>query len=126
MTRPWRSTARRRRRIAARGTEEAISLAEATGDLYTLGIGLMNVSCQYEDRGEFEQSRRYGERAFAIAERSGDPVLLALMTTRHGMTAFYVGDWRQARVHFERAVAIDREVGLSWVSAYCLHDLGRT
>src|SRR5205085_7103903 len=94
-------------------------------DLYTLSIALMVLSCQYEDCGEFEQSRRYGERAFAVAESSGDPVLLALMTTRRGMTAFYVGEWRQARAHFEHAVAIDRQVGLSWVSACCLHDLGR-
>jgi tetratricopeptide (TPR) repeat protein len=88
-------------------------------------MGLMNLCCQYEDRGEFEQSRRYGERAFAIAERSGDPLLLALMTTRRGMTAFYAGDWREARTYFEAAVALDRQVGPSWVSTCCLLDLGR-
>jgi tetratricopeptide (TPR) repeat protein len=110
---------------ALRAAEEALPLAEARGDLYTLGIGLMNVSCQYEDWGEFEQSRQYGERAYAIAERSGDPILRALMTTRRGMAAFYVGDWGQARAHFETAVALDRQFGSSWVSPCCRHDLGR-
>src|SRR5919206_3656835 len=59
---------------ALRVVEEVLPLAEAAGDLRTLCFALMHISCQYEDGGELETSRHYGDRATAVAERSGDPV----------------------------------------------------
>src|SRR5207244_1926838 len=108
--------------------EAASRLAETGGDLDCLSEALHAVALIYEERGEFEQCKRYAERALTAAQRLGDPVLIAALMVRLGASAFFSGHWDQARRCYEQAQAIHHQIDLA--PTLCAHagvllDLGR-
>jgi tetratricopeptide (TPR) repeat protein/transcriptional regulator with XRE-family HTH domain len=95
---------------------EAIRLAETINELECLCQALVYVTEVYADRGEFEQSRRHGERALLMAEKVGNPVLTADAMIGLGLLAFYGGDWARARGYYQRASVIHRQIAISPLS----------
>lgn len=98
--------------------EEAIPQVEAVGDLRGLRFALNMLGWINELRGNFEEDRRYTERAFRVAEQLADPTMLAYMRSNHGSPAFNLGDWRAARADFEAGIELMRPLGASWASAW--------
>jgi tetratricopeptide (TPR) repeat protein len=96
--------------------EEALRLAEARGDLPTVGWTLRHASKMYADRGDVDTQRRYVERALEYAAQLDDPHLLVESATAHGALAFHDGDWTLARCEYERGLAASRRMSRSWLS----------
>src|SRR5262249_45200850 len=71
-----------RREEGTQVMEEAIRLTERVGDLWSLAHALNNTSVVFASRGDFDQERRYVERALATATRLGAPALMAFMRYR--------------------------------------------
>src|SRR5262249_20660423 len=88
--------------------EEAMRLAETTGQLAILCHVLQIAAGVYLGRGEVERQRAYSAKAVGWAERIGDPVVLAVMLGICGADAFFCGDWPQTRADCERALAVCR------------------
>jgi tetratricopeptide (TPR) repeat protein/transcriptional regulator with XRE-family HTH domain len=107
-----------------RAMEKVIPEAEAAGDLLTLSEALNAVGQMYEDRGEFDTSMPYMDRAVEIATLLADPVQLALLLCNRGQSAFYIGHWDEARRYHERAVTIMQALEVSLVSTYPYGGLG--
>jgi len=103
--------------------EEAVALAEATGDVISLSHALNDIAFLSEIGGELAQSRRWKLRALALAERTGDPAAIANMAFRCGQNAFLSGDWRRARAYFERALDTARGSDAASVLPYPLFGL---
>jgi tetratricopeptide (TPR) repeat protein len=117
--------------VALGRTEEAIPaleetrrLAERHGDLECLKEAIFNLGWIYDTRGEFNLSRRYGERALEIVERLGHQAGVAFALFRCSLTAFLSGDWEYARAAIKRASAIERTLGSPMISMYILTGLG--
>lgn len=91
---------------------EAIRLAEVATDGEILAP-LMNAAAIHDDRGEFEISCEYAERAVAVAERLGYPEAIASTLALRGFIAFHRGNWVQARADGERALTMSHEIGPS-------------
>jgi tetratricopeptide (TPR) repeat protein len=109
-------------------TETAIRLAEGVRDYGCLAEAFGWVALIYEERGEFEQCKRYAERALVAAQQLGAPAIIADMTIRLGASAFFNGDWAQARHSYEQVQTIHRQIGIAPTScAYAdlLLNLGR-
>ena len=104
--------------------EEAIRVADVTGDLATLCRALINVATIHFYRGDLARSRPYGERALEVAERHGGQAEIVRTTTNHGEFSLYTGDWRRASLDFERALALSRAIGSPVAAVYPLLDLG--
>jgi tetratricopeptide (TPR) repeat protein len=103
-------------------------LAEGGRDYGWLAEAFGWVALIYEERGEFEQCKRYAERALVAAQQLGAPAIIADMTIRLGASAFFNGDWAQARHYYEQVQTIHRQIGIAPTScAYAdlLLNLGR-
>jgi tetratricopeptide (TPR) repeat protein/transcriptional regulator with XRE-family HTH domain len=99
--------------------EEAIELAEAAGHvkmLWSLWSAFIILAMISDDRGEFDRSGQYAERALAIGEQAGNRPETSTALAFRGLLAFHTGAWAQARADGEQAVAMSRQIGPSWAT----------
>jgi tetratricopeptide (TPR) repeat protein len=110
---------------AQRALEEAIPLAEASGDLVESlpkALWLLGHVClRY---GDLDRATRCSERELVITERYGQAVRVTAATTLRGLLAYVRGDWAQARQDGEQALTVSQQVGPSWISPFPLTVLG--
>ncbi len=92
---------------------EAVRLAESVGELECLSQVPLYVTEVYAERGEFDQSRRYVDRALRAAEKVGNPVLMADALIGLGLLAFYGDDWARARGCYQRASVIHQQIAIA-------------
>jgi tetratricopeptide (TPR) repeat protein len=124
----WRATALQHLGQKAAGfqaMQAVIPLAEATGDLYTLGYALGSLGLLSLNRGAFEASARALERAVELAEQFGEVAAIVVGLCIRGDLAFYQGDWQRARGDYERAAAVARQTGQFWAAVQPLNALGQ-
>jgi tetratricopeptide (TPR) repeat protein len=113
--------------------EEAVVLAEATGNFGTMSVALDNLAELFRDGGDFHRSSTYLVRALRAAEQTGESASItwtfersggagrsAWMLTRLGRITFLLGDWSAAQAHLGRAAELFRSVGLEWQATYPL------
>ncbi|MGH2409610.1 MAG: ATP-binding protein, partial [Chloroflexota bacterium] len=115
----------RRREEARVALDDAIALAEKTGDLVTQGLALNNAAFLAEVWGEFDRSIGLSQRAFQLAQRLGDPSQTAFMATAMGRNHFFCGNWDLSRECHERAMGIGADLGESWVAPYLVLGYGQ-
>jgi len=96
---------------ALQALEGTILLAERAGDQDVLRRALHNAALAYNERGDFETSRRYIGRTLEIATLEGDRKRIAGAYIERGINLFLRGDWPAARLDFESAAAVSREIG---------------
>jgi tetratricopeptide (TPR) repeat protein len=96
----------------------AIQLAEAAGDLETLGTGLNNLADASLKAGEPEETKKYLKRALEIHERTGHTGIIGFQMECLGEALTYAGEWEEAAGYIERGAEIIRAVGASWYAAY--------
>jgi tetratricopeptide (TPR) repeat protein/transcriptional regulator with XRE-family HTH domain len=110
---------------ARRALEEAIPLAEASGDLIeSLPKALWLLSHVCLRSGELDRGMRCCERELVITERYGQEVRVVASIALRGLLAYVRGDWAQARRDGEQALAVSQHVGPSWISPFPLLVLG--
>jgi tetratricopeptide (TPR) repeat protein len=95
-----------RREEAREALEEAIALAEATGNLGTMTVALDNLGEIARDGGDYRQAQRDCERAVELAEQTGVPGRIGWTLTKLGRIHLLKGEWRHARALFERALRL--------------------
>jgi tetratricopeptide (TPR) repeat protein/transcriptional regulator with XRE-family HTH domain len=105
--------------------EEAIPLAESSGDLSNLCYSLVTASALKRAQGRFAEDRQLVSQAITASEQLGDPVLLAFVACNAAMHAFYSGEWVRARAEIARAQDAARAVAGSWVVPYVLFGSGQ-
>ncbi|HEX8983415.1 MAG TPA: AAA family ATPase [Ktedonobacterales bacterium] len=123
----WRTTALLtlgRPGDALAALEEVIPTSEALGDLSSHLHALNHAAMAHIQRGAFDTSRAYIDRALVTAKERNDHVQVAYLTCNRGTLHFYMGDWKQARADYERAAEIMREAPLAWAASYPLLGLG--
>ncbi len=123
----WRTTALLtlgRPGDALAALEEVIPTSEALGDLSSHLHALNHAAMAHIQRGAFDTSRAYIDRALVTARERNDHVQVAYLTCNRGTLHFYMGDWKQARADYERAAEIMREAPLAWAASYPLLGLG--
>jgi tetratricopeptide (TPR) repeat protein len=110
---------------AQRALEEAIPLAEASGDLIeSLPKALWLLSHVCLRYGDLDRGTRYCERELVITERYGQEVRVVASMALRGLLAYVHGAWMQARRDGEQALAVSQHVGPSWISPFPLLVLG--
>jgi tetratricopeptide (TPR) repeat protein/transcriptional regulator with XRE-family HTH domain len=110
---------------ASQTLEDVIRVAEAIGDPRILTQALENASVVYLLQGEFARSTRYVERALTLADPLADPLITELLLMRLGMNTFAAGDWTRAHDDYTHAQELQRQLGMSWVSAYIALGVGQ-
>jgi tetratricopeptide (TPR) repeat protein/transcriptional regulator with XRE-family HTH domain len=103
---------------ALRMLDGAISLVEATGQVFALCSALNTAAHIYVMLGEFARARPYLDRAMAVAERAGEQDWIAFFHFHLGIIAFYIGDWAQARRYGEQADVLFSHIGASSWAGY--------
>ncbi|HEV2238487.1 MAG TPA: hypothetical protein VGR57_17650, partial [Ktedonobacterales bacterium] len=104
---------------------EAVTLAEAASDLWTLSFALRGLSVVHVARGELDEGYRMAQRAMECAQLSGAPTMMALAAQRRSTVAYFLGRWDEARADGERAAALLDQIGPSLTRLYPLLILGR-
>jgi class 3 adenylate cyclase/tetratricopeptide (TPR) repeat protein len=89
---------------------EAITLADATGDLANLTRTLNNRAVSHGDRGDAGAEWADMESGLDAARRMGSPIHIAWSLVHMGEVARLEGDWDLAEERFEEAVQVLREV----------------
>lgn len=123
----WRTTALLtlgRPGDALAALEEVIPTSKALGDLSSHLHALNHAAMAHIQRGAFDTSRAYIDRALVAAQERNDHVQVAYLTCNRGTLHFYMGNWKQARADYERAAEIMREAPLAWAASYPLLGLG--
>lgn len=123
----WRTTALLtlgRPGDALAALEEVIPTSEALGDLSSHLHALNHAAMAHIQRGAFDTSRAYIDRALITARERNDLVQVAFLTCNRGTLQYYMGQWKQARADYEGAAEIMREAPLAWASSYPLLGLG--
>ncbi len=88
---------------ARRMLEDAVPLAEASGDALTLSRSLNSLAMVYSEAGQYDKERMYMERALEVAERMGVPPRVAFMNHRLGWHLLMLGHYEESRQYLERA-----------------------
>jgi tetratricopeptide (TPR) repeat protein len=110
---------------ARRALEEAIPLAEASGDLIeSLPKALWLLSHVCLRSGELDRGTRLCARELVITERYGQEVRVVASIALRGLLAYVRGEWAQARRDGEQALAVSQHIGPSWISPLPLLVLG--
>ncbi len=104
--------------------DQAIPLARAVGDPWTLAHALARAGKSYLLQGAFDVALRRAEEALAVAERLDDPEMIAFMLYKRGRVAFYTGEWDRARADIERAAGAIRRGKTTWWTSIILIGLG--
>jgi len=104
--------------------EEVIPTSEALGDVSSHLHALNHAAMAHIQRGAFETSRAYIDRAIDTAQQRNDLVQVAFLTCNRGTLHYYMGEWKQARTDYEHAAEIMREAPMAWASSYPLLGLG--
>jgi tetratricopeptide (TPR) repeat protein/transcriptional regulator with XRE-family HTH domain len=115
----------RRRHEGGPVLEEAMTLAEESGDLATFGHALNNVAYLAELRGDLDRSITLFERGLALSRRLGNPAQTVFMMVALARNYLYRGNWERARAYTEEAVQVNAELGTSWVAPYPVIGRGR-
>jgi DNA-binding CsgD family transcriptional regulator len=75
--------------------------------------------------GDYEATRRFGQRGLDVARRLGDRYGQAVAYNILGQAAYAQGDYVAARSLSERSLAIEQQIGNRWSMAYSLTNLGK-
>jgi class 3 adenylate cyclase/tetratricopeptide (TPR) repeat protein len=92
---------------------EAIALTEATGDLFTLGTALNNLTLEQERQGRVDESIATRRRQVEVARRLGTPGALSWVLFQEGMEDVARGQFAQALIELEESAALSRSLGPS-------------
>ncbi|MEV6105830.1 AAA family ATPase [Streptomyces sp. NPDC051940] len=113
------------RPTAARASaEEALVIAEASGDL-ALQSRLCSILRELAERtGRVDRAARYAHQTIALAERTGDPAALAFERANLARIQLALGRPDEARKAARAAVDAARPLGATWCLPYCLLSLG--
>ena len=114
-----------RTREGCRTLEDAIPLAERSGEAWAAVRIFHNLGSAYYCMGELNRSRECAERALVAAERFGNPWGIAFSLSNLGSLHVVLGDWGKARRYLSRSIEMARSVESSWWGVYSLLVLGR-
>ncbi len=103
---------------AVRTLQEAITLAEETGDIYTCSHALRHLADVYERNGQFAAAGEAIARGLELAERLGHVTQVGIMAYRRGLHAYYLGEWEDMRARYERAEVLFTQVKREMPQAY--------
>jgi tetratricopeptide (TPR) repeat protein/transcriptional regulator with XRE-family HTH domain len=104
--------------------EQAIPLARAAADPWTLAHALDRAGQNHLAQGAFDLALRQTEEALAVAERLDDAEMTALMLFRCGYISFHKGDWQRACADIERAAEVILRGRTTWWTSVILVGLG--
>jgi tetratricopeptide (TPR) repeat protein len=98
--------------------EDAISLAEAAGDVDTASRAVGNLALFHWDRGETSQARALLARSLELCRKTNDPTKIADKLGDLAVADFTQGEWDSARAHLDSAERILRGVPSSWIRSH--------
>ncbi|HEX6850388.1 MAG TPA: tetratricopeptide repeat protein [Candidatus Polarisedimenticolaceae bacterium] len=96
---------------AIRHGEEAVALAERTGDDAALARALNDVGAGHYFLSDYGRALGFWERSLAVAERVGEPSRIADALNNLGILHYVWGDWERALEAYGRALEIRRRTG---------------
>lgn len=96
---------------AIKGYREAISLAERTGDLYTLMMALNNLWVEQMRRSQIVEADVTLGRQVEVVRRMGEPAAIAFSLYQVGNLERARGRFSKALAAFEEAAAISASIG---------------
>ncbi|GAA1371588.1 ATP-binding protein [Streptomyces beijiangensis] len=100
--------------------EQALSIAEQTGDAALQSGALSVVGELARKDGRPEAARDCARRAVTIARRTGDPSVLAFDQSNLAGAELLLGEHRRATALVETAVRLARSLGRTWCLPYAL------
>lgn len=107
--------------------QEALALAETTGDKVKLAIAHYRLSADYLRQRAYHEAERHGETALAaFTELPASQGWLAAAYNMVGEIARHQGKLAEAEARLRQAVALRRSLNRPLRLARCLNDLGNT
>jgi tetratricopeptide (TPR) repeat protein len=103
---------------ATRVLEEAIRLAEQTGNLDAAGRGLNNLGFRHLLAGDLEANLHYRQQALRVTERFNYAASIAWCHVMIGQALRYLGRIPEARAEVEQGLAIFSTIELNWQTTY--------
>jgi tetratricopeptide (TPR) repeat protein len=105
--------------------QEAVTVTEASGDLYWGSWAELMLGESYFFIGDLTQALPHCERAARLAERIDNPGHMAYGWSLAADSLFRQGAWDQARREYERALGLVPRAGDSWGTWVTLTHFGR-
>jgi tetratricopeptide (TPR) repeat protein/transcriptional regulator with XRE-family HTH domain len=99
---------------AIRCLQEAVTLTEATGDVYCAMLAAQMLGEAYMETGQLVLALPEFERACALAQRLENEGQMANARTQFATTLFHQGRWEEAEREFRRARGLVPRSNVSW------------
>jgi predicted ATPase/DNA-binding SARP family transcriptional activator len=104
--------------------EASVALSRAAGDLYLLGLALMNLGFLYNDQGAIARAQPYFEESLAWGQRVRHPILVARVLNALGELARMRDAYRQAGSYYEESFTLYQAMRDRRGMATLHHNLG--
>ena len=105
--------------------EEALQLAERSGNMRALSTALNNIAFSYLLRGDLEANLTYRRRSLDLAERGSEAIGLIFGHAMVAQALTVMGRLAEANVHGEESVSRAQAMDPLWHSAYASLELAR-
>lgn len=102
---------------------QALTAAEAAGDVERMTKMAYNVGIDYVFGGDYENGRFYLSKSLAWAQQSGNLQTLGLAHKGLGGCCFFTEDYREAITHYKKAYGIWCDTNNKNWQVYILYDL---
>lgn len=105
--------------------EEALSRAQARGDILGVGGILNNLGLLDMEEGLLDRALRVWERALALKRQVGDRQDEAISLNNMGFTAFSLGDFIRALEYCQEALMISQQIESPWIETAARNNLSQ-
>jgi non-specific serine/threonine protein kinase len=109
---------------AIRWHEQALALAQATGDMSAEATARNNLGAQAVEAGDLAAAAAQFEASLALASASGDPMATYRPLHNLGFIALLRGEPERANGYLAEAITLGRRTGEGWMLAAQLNALG--